>query len=45
MIYARLGQRSQAREYLRSALSLDPHFHPLDASRAAKMLDQLERRG
>jgi tetratricopeptide (TPR) repeat protein len=45
MIYARLGDRPLAREYLRSALELDPHFHPVDAGRAAEALKQLEKGG
>ena len=45
MIYARLGKRTLARKYLQSALALDPHFHPLDAARAAQKLSQLEKGG
>jgi tetratricopeptide (TPR) repeat protein len=41
MIHARLGDRPAARQHLYQALSLNPHFHPVDAPAAADMLKQL----
>jgi len=41
MIHARLGVRSEAQRYLYQALSLNPHFHPVDAVTASDVLKQL----
>lgn len=41
MIYARLGERVTAKQFLHEALSLNPHFHPAHAATAAATLAQL----
>ena len=41
MIYAKLGERQAAKRYLYEALSLNPGFHPLDATVAANTLKEL----
>jgi tetratricopeptide (TPR) repeat protein len=43
MIHARLGDRGAAQRYLYQALSLNPSFHPVHATTASAMLDQLGR--
>lgn len=44
MIYHRLGKREQAKSYLQRALVLNPHFHPLQADVAERILKELESR-
>lgn len=41
MIYAKAGDIPQAQKYLYQALSLNPHFHPLHSSLAARTLKEL----
>jgi tetratricopeptide (TPR) repeat protein len=41
MIYHRLGEREKAREHLRRALSINPHFHIFFADNAARALEEL----
>jgi tetratricopeptide (TPR) repeat protein len=41
MIAAKLGDRPQAQLHLYQALSLNPHFHPIDAKTAADTLAEL----
>jgi tetratricopeptide (TPR) repeat protein len=41
MIYAKLGDRVAAQKYLYQALSLNPNFHPTDATVAAETLKKL----
>lgn len=41
MIYARLGDRARARQYLTEALAINPHFDPLQAPIARQALDGL----
>jgi tetratricopeptide (TPR) repeat protein len=42
MIYRALGDIDRAREALRRALALNPHFHVLQAELAARALDELQ---
>jgi tetratricopeptide (TPR) repeat protein len=42
MIYHGLGEKEKAREYLRRALSINPHFHIFFADDAVRALAQLE---
>jgi Tfp pilus assembly protein PilF len=44
MIHYHLGDAVKAREYLRRALSTNPHFHVLHASLAERTLQELESR-
>lgn len=44
MIYDRLGQAAQAKEYLDRAVAADPNFHPLYAEIAIRTLQGLEKR-
>lgn len=44
MIARKLGQEEKAREHLRKALNLNPHFSTLHAGTAAALLDDLEER-
>src|SRR5712692_5485988 len=41
MIYARLGDRVTAQQFLYEALSMNPHFHPAHAATAAATMAQL----
>jgi tetratricopeptide (TPR) repeat protein len=41
MIHEKLGHRGDAKQYLYRALSLNPHFHPLDRQVAADTLARL----
>jgi hypothetical protein len=41
MISAALGEDARARDELRAALDLNPRFDPLQAPRAASMLEEL----
>ncbi|WP_327233038.1 tetratricopeptide repeat protein [Streptomyces sp. NBC_01317] len=41
MIHDELGDTSAAREDLKQALAVDPHFHPLHAPRARTTLDRI----
>jgi tetratricopeptide (TPR) repeat protein len=43
MIYHRLGKQSAAQTYLRRALQLNPHFHPLQAGIAKLTLETLNK--
>lgn len=42
MIYHRLGEKEQARDHLRRALSINPHFHIFFADSATRVLEELE---
>jgi tetratricopeptide (TPR) repeat protein len=42
MIYHRLGEKEKAREHLRQALSINPHFHIFFADNAIRMLAELD---
>ena len=42
MISYRLGKKEQAKDYLRRALTLNPQFHPIQADRAARLLQELD---
>jgi tetratricopeptide (TPR) repeat protein len=44
MIYAKLGERVKAQQFLYEALSTNPHFHPAHAATAAETLAQLGSR-
>jgi tetratricopeptide (TPR) repeat protein len=44
MIYHRLGDAIKAQEYLRRALTTNPHFHVLHASVAERTLGEIEAR-
>jgi tetratricopeptide (TPR) repeat protein len=44
MIYERLGDSRQAKEYLQRALDINPHFHLLYSSTAREALARLSRR-
>jgi tetratricopeptide (TPR) repeat protein len=44
MIYERLGDSRQAKEYLQRALDINPHFHLLYSSTASEALARLSRR-
>jgi len=41
MIYERLGEREKAKEHLRRALSINPHFHIFFADNATRTLEEL----
>jgi tetratricopeptide (TPR) repeat protein len=41
MIYQRLGEKEKAREHLRRALSINPHFHIFFADNATRALEEL----
>ena len=43
MIHSALGQRESAREFLRRALSTNPHFHLLHAVVAERVLKEIEQ--
>jgi tetratricopeptide (TPR) repeat protein len=43
MIYAGLGERRKAREFLKRALAINPHFHLLHAELAKKGLRDLAK--
>jgi len=42
MIHAGLGEKDKARDYLKKALDLNPHFSLLQAEKARKALDDLK---
>jgi tetratricopeptide (TPR) repeat protein len=42
MIYQRVGEKEKAREHLRRALSINPHFHVFFADNAKRTLAELE---
>jgi tetratricopeptide (TPR) repeat protein len=42
MIHHRLGERAEARDYLRRALATNPHFHVLHAGVAERTLQEIE---
>jgi tetratricopeptide (TPR) repeat protein len=42
MIYHRVGKKEEAKNYLRQALTVNPHFHPTQADVAERMLKELE---
>ena len=42
MIYQRVGEKAKAREHLRRALSINPHFHIFFADNAKRTLVELE---
>jgi hypothetical protein len=42
MIYQRVGEKEKAREHLRRALSINPHFHIFFADNAKRALVELE---
>jgi len=44
MIAHGLGKRGQARDYLHQALTLNPHFHVIQAEMAKRILTELESR-
>lgn len=44
MIAHSLGKREQARDYLHQALTLNPHFHLIQAEMAKRILTELESR-
>jgi tetratricopeptide (TPR) repeat protein len=44
MIYARLGERDKARQFLRRALATNPHFHVLHSEVAERTLEDLDAR-
>lgn len=44
MIYAKLGVRPAAQQYLYRALNLNPNFHPIDARVAAETFQELSSR-
>lgn len=48
IIFSAAKQNAEAKKYLKMALSIQPHFHPLYAARAAQMVQKMEesaRRG
>jgi tetratricopeptide (TPR) repeat protein len=44
MIYYRLGDQQQARQYLQQALDLNPHFSVLHADQAKSILEELNKK-